>query len=118
MPTSVPGELGAGSAAEDASERLAAVVSASEARYRQVLDLAAEGIWVTDADDRTTFANPRMGELLGVSSDELLGRSPHEFMDEDGLAIVAGRLGAVRRGQVRSPTSGSGGPTAPTCGPR
>jgi len=98
VPASVPGELGVRFAAEDASERLAAVVSASEARYRQVLDLAAEGIWVTDADDRTTFANPRMGELLGVSCDELLGRSPHEFMDEDGLAIVAGRLGRCKAG--------------------
>ncbi len=78
------------------------MTAASEAWYRQVLDVAAEGIWVTDADDHIAYANAKMGELLGVSSDELVGRSPFEFMDDEGLAIAAERLGRCRAGATGS----------------
>jgi len=46
----------------------------SEKRYRQLVELAREGIWVTDVAGVTTLVNPRMAEMLGYSPEEMLGR--------------------------------------------
>ncbi|HOV86801.1 MAG TPA: PAS domain S-box protein [Syntrophobacteraceae bacterium] len=46
----------------------------SEKRYRQLVELAQEGIWVTDVAGNTTFVNPRMAEMLGYSPEEMSGR--------------------------------------------
>ena len=38
----------------------------SEGRYRRLIETAGQGIWVIDADGRTSYANPRLGEILGM----------------------------------------------------
>lgn len=53
----------------------------SETRYRQIVDTAHEGIWLTDADDRVLLANRRMGDLLGVAAADLPGRLVNEFFE-------------------------------------
>jgi PAS domain S-box-containing protein len=58
-------------------------VRRSEARYRQIIDTAHEGIWTIDTSHRTTFANRRMGELLGEPSSTLQGRSLLDFVHPD-----------------------------------
>lgn len=60
----------------------------SEKRYRLIVETAEEGIWVMDAEDRTTFANRKMAQMLGYSADAMLGRSLFDFMDEAGRAIA------------------------------
>jgi PAS domain S-box-containing protein len=50
-----------------------ATLRESERTHRRIVDAAQEGIWVLDADGRTTFANRRMAELFGRPVDELLG---------------------------------------------
>ncbi|MDD2733310.1 MAG: PAS domain S-box protein [Desulfuromonadaceae bacterium] len=56
----------------------------SEENYRRLLDTIQEGIWVIDADAVTTFVNPRMAEILGYTTDEMIGRHLYSFMDEQG----------------------------------
>ena len=34
----------------------------------------ADGIWIIDADAKTAYANERMGEILGISPPEMVGR--------------------------------------------
>lgn len=58
-------------------------VRRSEARYRQIIDGAHEGIWTTDTSHRTTFANRRMGEMLGEAAAALQGRSLLDFVHPD-----------------------------------
>ncbi len=41
------------------------------------------GIWVLDEHDRTTFVNDRMAELVGSSTDQMLGTSIDDFLDAD-----------------------------------
>lgn len=55
----------------------------SEARYRRMVETATEGIWVTDTNDRITFANERMADITGYHVDELLGRSMFDFLEAD-----------------------------------
>jgi PAS domain S-box-containing protein len=58
-------------------------VRRSEARYRQIIDTAHEGIWTIDLSHRTTFANRRMGEMLGGPAASLQGRSLLDFVHAD-----------------------------------
>jgi PAS domain S-box-containing protein len=52
----------------------------SEGRYRRLVETAGEGIWVIDHGGRTTYANPRLGEMLGVPPEHLLGMSFKKFL--------------------------------------
>jgi PAS domain S-box-containing protein len=52
----------------------------SEGRYRRLIEAAAEGIWAIDKDGRTTYANPRLGEILGEPPADLVGRHLSEFL--------------------------------------
>ena len=61
-------------------------LSESRAQYRRLLETAQEGVWVTDADNKTTFVNARLVEMLGYTTDEFLAASFSTFMDEEGLA--------------------------------
>ena len=61
----------------------------SEERYRRIVETAFEGIWVIDAENRTTFVNPRMASMLGYTVDEVIGRSVLDFMDADAQATFA-----------------------------
>jgi diguanylate cyclase (GGDEF)-like protein/PAS domain S-box-containing protein len=70
----------------------------SEARYRSIVETAQEGIWVIDADSRTTFANQKMAEILGCTVEEMTGRSMFDFMDDEGRAIAAGNVERRRQG--------------------
>lgn len=66
-----------------------AALAASEARYREMVESASEGVWQVDANFRTTFVNRRMAEILGMERQEMMGRSTHDFMDEDGRKLAA-----------------------------
>jgi PAS domain S-box-containing protein len=61
---------------------------ASEERYRGIVDTADEGIWVTDVQGRTAFANPKLAQMLGHTPQELLGRTQAEFVDPSRPASV------------------------------
>jgi PAS domain S-box-containing protein len=63
-------------------------VRESEKKYRQLVENAQEGIWAFDSQVNTTFVNPRMAEILGYTSDEMIGRSLFSFMDEDGEMLA------------------------------
>jgi PAS domain S-box-containing protein len=60
----------------------------SERRYRQLLNTVQDGIWVIDKNSVTTFANPRMTELLGYAPEEMIGKPLFTFMDEQGRKLA------------------------------
>ncbi|MCW2991991.1 MAG: hypothetical protein JWM73_2585 [Solirubrobacterales bacterium] len=62
---------------------------ASESRYRLIVENASDGIWVLDGDGRSDFVNSRLCRMLGRAPEELLGRSPAEFTNAEGAAILA-----------------------------
>jgi PAS domain S-box-containing protein len=70
----------------------------SEAKYRQLVENAHEGIWATDSKMETTFVNRRMAEMLGYTVEEMLGRSVYEFMDEKNIAISKNKLEQRKKG--------------------
>jgi diguanylate cyclase (GGDEF)-like protein/PAS domain S-box-containing protein len=60
----------------------------SETRYRTIVETAQEGIWQIDTDNRTTFVNRKMAEILGYSVEEMNGRPLFDFMDDEGRALA------------------------------
>jgi len=55
----------------------------SEARFRQLIEVMGEGMWVLDAQGSTTFVNRRMAEMLGYGPEEMVGRPLFDFMKEE-----------------------------------
>ena len=55
----------------------------SERRFRQLVDVLPESLFV-DVDDRITYCNPAFVRLMGAASaDELLGLSPYDVVHSD-----------------------------------
>ena len=70
----------------------------SEDKYRQLVDLAQEGIWVIDKDSFTTFVNPSMAKMLGYRADEMIGNHLFSFMDERGVEIATRNVERRKQG--------------------
>ena len=70
----------------------------SEARYRQILETANEGIITLDLNTCVTFANRRALDLLGYKSKDLLGKSAFVFIDNSAQTQVQGMFERRRKG--------------------
>ncbi len=73
-------------------------VRASEARFRQIVTACLEGVWVIDAEARTTFVNERMASMFGYSADEMLGRTMYDFMSPDLRGVAEANMARRQRG--------------------
>jgi diguanylate cyclase (GGDEF)-like protein/PAS domain S-box-containing protein len=71
------------------AKRAAEALQVSEERYRRIVDTAYEGIWVIDAQNLTTYVNPRMAEMLAYTVEEMVGRSVLDFLDTEARASFA-----------------------------
>ena len=74
----------------------------NERLYRRIVDVAGEGIWVFDADDRLTFANPQMARILGYGLNDMIGRKDSDFMFEEDAAVHEAERRARREGRPGS----------------
>lgn len=70
----------------------------SEGRHRRLIEAAAEGIWAINRDGRTTYASRRLGEILGLPPEAILGRPLVEFLADPGDRSVI-RLGTTGPGE-------------------
>jgi PAS domain S-box-containing protein len=61
----------------------------SEQRYRRMIETTNEGVWLIDSENKTTFMNRRMAQMLGCEQDMGLGRLPFEFLDAEVRATFA-----------------------------
>ena len=52
----------------------------SEGRYRQIVETAYEGIFALDAEQRLSFVNRRMADMLGYTIDTMVGHTLEEFL--------------------------------------
>lgn len=59
----------------------------SEGRFRRLLETAQEGVWVLDRSNRTEFVNQSMAGMLGYSQEEMIGRTPEEYVDCEWQAL-------------------------------
>ncbi len=85
---------------EDISERRRAELACrdSEAMFRLIVETAAEGIWLIDAESKTKYVNEYMARILGYSSSEMGGRDIADFLDEAGRKRAAHNLAMRKAG--------------------
>ncbi len=95
--------IGIRGSTRDISQRRAAeeALRKSEELYRGIIETADEGVWIIDAESKTTFANAKLAEMIGYSAEELLGKSPYEFMDDESRTIAEAN-DRLRRTGVRT----------------
>ncbi|KAB8330328.1 response regulator [Scytonema tolypothrichoides VB-61278] len=61
-------------------KRAESALQQSEHKYRRIVETASEGIWIIDAQTRTTYVNPQMAQILGYTPEDMLGRCLFEFI--------------------------------------
>ncbi|HEX6107059.1 MAG TPA: PAS domain S-box protein [Gemmatimonadales bacterium] len=71
----------------------------SEQRFKQLVDVAQEGIWVADDRGVITYVNQRMAELLGQQSGALLGHQVFDFIDSGSRALGLRALSRPKGGE-------------------
>lgn len=59
----------------------------SEEYYRSIVETAQEGIWIIDKNHKISYTNKRMTQMLGYSTDELLGKDICQFLDSSQRAF-------------------------------
>jgi len=70
---------------------------ASHEKYRALVEVATEGTMMV-VDGRCTYANPTMLEMLGYDAEEFLLLDLEDLLPEDGNALAAPPLAALRAG--------------------
>jgi PAS domain S-box-containing protein len=71
----------------------------NEYEYRQLRELASDGIFITDADGNHLVVNRRAGEMLGYDTAELSQMNFREIVDPEDLARTPLRFGQLRLGK-------------------
>jgi len=62
------------------NQKLESQIRETETRYAQIVELAEEGIWVTDVQGNTTYTNQAMARMLGYTEVEILGHAIADFL--------------------------------------
>ncbi|MEQ8226111.1 MAG: PAS domain-containing protein, partial [Candidatus Eremiobacterota bacterium] len=70
----------------------------SEKKYRELIELAQEGIWMIDDGGYTTFVNDKMCEMLGYTREEMIGQHLFSFMDEHYVKICREKIERRKKG--------------------
>ncbi len=67
-------------------------VRESEKRLHAIVDLTNDWIWEVDPKWKYTFVSPKIFDILGYQPDELIGRSPFEFLLPEDVSAVQEEL--------------------------
>lgn len=63
----------------------------SEQRFRDLVENTSDWVWEVDEKIRYVYASPKISDLLGYSPEEVLGKTPFDFMPaEEAARIRAG----------------------------
>lgn len=81
-------------------------VRKSEERYRKLVELLPDAVFVTNGDAKITFCNAAFVRLIGAgSAEELLGLTPFNLLHPDGHADVKARIELMRTTGLPVPAS-------------
>jgi sigma-B regulation protein RsbU (phosphoserine phosphatase) len=73
----------------------------SQENYRRLSKTANEGIWILDAEDNTVYTNPKLAEMLGYTTEEMVGMSFLHFMSAESQINEEINLKRLRQGKSR-----------------
>ena len=67
----------------------------SKVRFHDIALCGGDWIWEVDVEGRYTFASDNVKDIMGYSMDEIIGRTPFEFMSTEESERVAGLFSAI-----------------------
>jgi PAS domain S-box-containing protein len=70
----------------------------SEEKYRNIVETANEGIWLTDAETKTTYVNKKIADLLGYTTEEMIGILALDLVDKEYRTYADQRMEKRRKG--------------------
>jgi PAS domain S-box-containing protein len=73
---------------------------ASEQRYRVLVETTNEGIWVQDPENRTTYVNRALADMLGYAPAEILGKRMEDFTFPGDLPFPEEPMGDAGRDEI------------------
>ncbi len=80
------------------SKKAEKIISESEKKYRQIVETAQEGIWLIDKENKTTFVNNKLCEILEYTRNEMMGKNIFYFMDEEARQLAISLMQKKREG--------------------
>ncbi|HWQ47843.1 MAG TPA: PAS domain S-box protein [Methanosarcina sp.] len=69
-----------------------------EEKYRSIVETANEGVWITDTEAVTIFVNQIMAEMLGYTTEEMIGKQAFEFVDKDNVESLLTKIKSRQEG--------------------
>jgi len=76
----------------------------SEKRYRSLAETTSDWVWEVDTNMKYTYAGPKVHNILGYTPEEVIGRTPFEFMPAEEAELV--RTAFTEFAAERRPFSG------------
>src|SRR5271157_715138 len=70
-------------------KRLEKELRESEENYRRIVETAEEGIIVVDKNDKVTFANQKIANMLDYKIDEIIGQNIFVLADKESIGCLA-----------------------------
>ncbi len=93
-------------AERDSLERLVeertAALRESEIKYRNILETTSEGCWILSPELKTIEVNESLCKMLGYNRDEMLGKTPFEFVDNENRKIFIEQTSKISTTSHRS----------------
>ena len=74
----------------------------SEKRYHGLIDSTSEGFWWLASDNKTIDANQSLCRMLGYSLEEIIGKSPADFVDAANNKIFKKQMSQRRKTKHRT----------------
>ncbi|SEH04376.1 PAS domain S-box protein [Candidatus Venteria ishoeyi] len=82
---------------QDISERLFAenALRESENKFRSLVETTSDWIWAIDKNGKYTYTSPAIKDLLGYTSEEVLGKTPFELMSPSEARRIAAEFSRI-----------------------
>jgi PAS domain S-box-containing protein len=67
----------------------------SQEKYRALVETTEDFVWEVDRNGTYTYCSPQVENLLGYRAEDMLGKTPFEFMTAEDAAVVAGKFSEI-----------------------
>ncbi len=68
----------------------------SEEKYRKLIETTSEGFVFTNYKNQITYVNQSICSMVGYSRDELMGKTPFDFVDDENRKIFEEQIAKVK----------------------